>query len=129
MIYPVKLSIIIVSWNTSDLLQQCLNSFLSGDVSNSLEVIVVDNYSSDDSVELVKKNFPQIKIICNTENLGFAKANNQAIECASGEYLLLLNSDTLICEKDVFKKIITFIANRDGNNDSTTIFSGNMLTP
>jgi GT2 family glycosyltransferase len=90
----LKLSIIIVSYNTKDLLIQCLSSVLKTPSDLDFEIIVVDNCSKDGSVEEVQKNFPQVKLIINQVNVGFAKANNQAIVNTAGEYFLLLNSDT-----------------------------------
>lgn len=103
----MKLSIIIVNYNVSNELKQCLLS-----VENSLqhidsEVFVVDNNSSDDSCEMVRQNFPFVKLIENKENVGFAKANNQAIQQSIGEYILLLNPDTIV-EPDSFSKMISF---------------------
>ena len=93
------LSIIIVSFDTQKFLVDCLNSIYkesSKDTTDNIEVIVVDNASSDKSVELVKKNFPQVKLIENEKNQGFAKANNIGIKNAVGEFILLLNSDTIL---------------------------------
>lgn len=94
----MELSIIIISYNTSDLLSSCLRSvykaLLTSKLDNKSEVIVVDNASSDNSVAMVRKNFPKVKLICNKKNLGFATANNQGVRKAYGEYILLLNSDT-----------------------------------
>lgn len=73
-----------------------------------IEVFVVDNNSVDNSVEMVREKFPQVKIIANKENVGFSKANNQALRKAQGEYQLLLNPDTVV-EEDTFKKIIQFM--------------------
>jgi len=101
----IDLSIIIVNWNTRDLLAQCLESVGSGQSTESLisnlqspttEVIVIDNASSDDSVPLVRERFPWVQLIENRENVGFARANNQALQVATGRYLLLLNSDTVV---------------------------------
>jgi GT2 family glycosyltransferase len=92
----MDLSIIIVSFNTKELLDRCLSSVyesLKGSMVIS-EVIVVDNGSTDGSKELVKKKFPNVRTMWNTENVGFGKANNQAINAAKGKYVLLLNSDT-----------------------------------
>lgn len=86
----MELSVIIVSFNTRELLKKCLASI------KNAEIIVVDNASTDGSVEMVKREFPQVKLIENRENLGFAKANNQALGLAHGEYRLLLNSDTQV---------------------------------
>ncbi len=102
----IKLSTIIVNWNTSKLLQQCLESL--GDWMGKEEVIVVDNGSVDDSVEMVKKKFSEVKVIKNDQNLGFAKANNQGIKTSSGQYILLLNSDTIVKE-DALQILVTFL--------------------
>ncbi len=93
-----KLSVIILSWNTQKLLLACLKSVFASQkkASFALEVIVVDNASSDQSVSLVKKRFPRVKLVVNRQNLGFARGNNQGAQKATGEYLLFLNSDTLV---------------------------------
>lgn len=101
----MELSAIIVNWNTKKLLSDCLESIFKFTKDVSFEVIVVDNGSGDGSGAIVKKNFPQVKLILNKENLGFAKANNQGIKIAKGEYILLLNSDTYLIENS-FKKLI-----------------------
>lgn len=88
----MDLSIIIVSWNVKEKLKDNLRALYESQNVN-FEVFVVDNNSADGSVEMVKKYYPQVKLIANRENLGFAKANNQAIKLASGEYVLLLNPD------------------------------------
>jgi GT2 family glycosyltransferase len=100
----VDLSIIIVNWNTRDLLSQCLASIAldlehsSPSVplllSSSLEVFVVDNASTDGSAQMVREKFPWVRLIENGENAGFARANNQAIRESKGRYVALLNSDT-----------------------------------
>jgi len=90
----IDLSIIIVNWNTRDLLAQCLQSLQDTVRDASFEVWVVDNASSDDSVGMVRASFPQVHVIANTENAGFVYANNQAIARCQGRYVLLLNSDT-----------------------------------
>jgi len=87
------ISVIIVNWNGKKHLSYCLPSLEKIDYPN-FEVIVIDNGSTDGSVEYVKKNFPKVKIIQNRKNLGFAKANNIGFEKAKGEYILLLNNDT-----------------------------------
>ncbi|PIE35248.1 glycosyl transferase family 2 [candidate division KSB3 bacterium] len=92
------LSIIIVNWNTRQLLHECLISIYRQTTGLSYEVIVVDNHSSDGSPDMVGQDFPQVHLIRNTENTGFSHANNQALRYASGRYLLLLNSDTAITE-------------------------------
>ncbi|MSP11794.1 MAG: glycosyltransferase family 2 protein [Chloroflexi bacterium] len=92
----LSLSIIIISWNTRDLLAKCLASVYNPRPAASFEVIVVDNASSDGSPEMVKTQFPQVRILENSQNLGFARANNQAIRASQGRYILLLNSDTIV---------------------------------
>lgn len=92
----LDLSIVIVNWNTRDLLKDCLSSIYKTILKLSYEIWVVDNGSSDGSVEMVEREFPQVKLIKNEENLGFAKANNQAIKESKGNYILVLNSDTII---------------------------------
>lgn len=93
---PPELSIIIVNWNTRDLLRDCLNSVYAETEASSFEVLVVDNASADGSAEMVKREFPQVGLIENKENLGFARANNQAISQSRGSYILLLNPDTVV---------------------------------
>ena len=90
------LSIIIVNWNTRQLLLDCLRSLETPPPQHQLEVIVVDNASRDDSVVAVRAAFPAVRVIENAANRGFAAANNQAIAQSSGRYVLLLNSDTVV---------------------------------
>lgn len=90
----MDLSVIIVNWNTRELLQKCLASLFRFTANVSYEIFVVDNGSSDDSALMVEKNFPVVKLIASKENLGFAKANNLAIKQSSGRYIFLLNPDT-----------------------------------
>jgi len=92
----MDLSIIIVNWNTSGLLRQCLNSIFDTGSRFSFEIIVVDNASSDDSVSMVEADFPSVILIKNTQNMGFAPANNQGMSIARGRYFMLLNSDTIV---------------------------------
>lgn len=101
----MELSVIIVNWNTKELLSNCLSSIFKYTTGIKFEVIVVDNGSTDGSDDLVKKKFPQVKLILNKDNCGFTKANNQGIKVAKGEYILLLNSDTYLTENS-FKKLI-----------------------
>jgi len=91
------LSVIIVNWNVRDLLHRAVSSVLaSWDDRPGLEIIVVDNSSRDSSVDMVQANFPQVYLIANRENRGFTGGNNQGINAATGEFLLLLNPDTEI---------------------------------
>ena len=102
------LSIIIVNYNTKEILKNCLNSVFEKIKDINFEVWVVDNASTDSSLEMVTKEFPEVKIISNNENLGFAKANNKAIKEARGKYILLLNPDTILLDEN-FKKLIDFM--------------------
>ena len=92
----MDLSIIIVSWNTRQILEDCLKSIYSNPPAGDFEILVIDNCSSDGSAEMVKTFFPQARLIVNAANLGFAGANNQGVRLSQGRYILLLNSDTLV---------------------------------
>jgi GT2 family glycosyltransferase len=92
----MDVSIIIVNYNTRDFTLQCLKSVYEKTIGISFEVIVVDNASSDDSVIQIKQYFPQVNLIESTENLGFGRANNLGFDHSSGDYIFLLNSDTLL---------------------------------
>lgn len=89
-----ELSIVILSWNTRDLLQRCLESLLAADDLISREILVVDNASSDDSAAMVREHFPALQLIVNACNEGYARGNNIGIAAAQGQFVLLLNSDT-----------------------------------
>ncbi len=89
------LAIVIVNWNTRQLLAECLNSLYAHPPACPFEVWVVDNASTDGSVDMVRQAFPEVHLVANAENLGFARANNQGIAASTGEYVLLLNSDTV----------------------------------
>lgn len=104
----MKLSIVIVNYNVEYFLEQCLNSVFKALHGISAEVFVVDNNSVDGSVEMVRNRFPGAILISNKENTGFSRANNQAIRMSTGEYVLLLNPDTLV-EEDTFQKVISFM--------------------
>ncbi|MFH1940859.1 MAG: glycosyltransferase family 2 protein [bacterium] len=101
----MKLSISIVNWNTKDFLFQCLNSIYSETSGIDFEIFVVDNASSDGSAEMVGEKFPKVKLIENDKNLGFGRANNQALRHCSGEYILILNPDTRILDNAIIKLI------------------------
>ncbi len=90
----MDLSIVIVSWNTREILAQCLSSIYRYPPAGTFDVWVVDNASTDDSVPMIKTDFPDVRLIENRENIGFAPANNQAIRASGGDYVLLLNPDT-----------------------------------
>lgn len=91
----MRLSIIVVSFNTKEILKECLTSVFEN-LPHQSEVIVVDNNSHDGSPEMVKTDFPDVILISNKDNRGFAYANNQGMEVSKGENLLLLNSDTIV---------------------------------
>ncbi len=92
----VDLSIVIVNWNTRDLLAQCLRSIFAYPPNRNFEVVVVDNASTDGSVAMVRERFAEVMLIKNDSNPGFAVANNQAIRQSSGRHVLLLNPDTVV---------------------------------
>lgn len=98
-------SIIIVNWNTRDILRGCLDSVYTQTQGIDFEVIVVDNASSDGSAEMVKQESPQVILIANSENRGFAAANNQGMQIAKGRYILLLNPDTIILDGAIQKSV------------------------
>jgi GT2 family glycosyltransferase len=104
----LKLSVIIVNYNVEFFLEQCLNSTFKALEQVSGEVFVVDNNSIDGSVKMVESKFPLAKLIANKENTGFSVANNQAMRIAEGEYVLLLNPDTIV-EEDTFKQVVDFM--------------------
>ncbi|MFC1555508.1 glycosyltransferase [candidate division KSB1 bacterium] len=101
----IKLSVIIVNYNVRDFLEQALYSIQRALENISSEVYVVDNASSDGSTKIVRERFPDVQIIENNNNVGFARANNMAIERASGQYIALINPDTLVKE-DTFESIL-----------------------
>jgi GT2 family glycosyltransferase len=102
---PVDVSVIIVNWNTCDLLRQCLQSVYAQTPSLDCEVIVIDNGSSDGSVDMVRREFGEVNLLVNGDNRGFAAANNQGMSVAKGRYILLLNSDTIILDRAIEKTI------------------------
>ena len=101
-------SLIIVNWNTRDYLLQCIESIYAATHVSSLEVIVVDNASTDGSGEAVIQQYPQVRVISNDNNLGFAKANNIGIQQCSGRYICLVNSDIKVME-DCLDRMIEFM--------------------
>lgn len=104
----MKLSVIIVNYNVRPYLTACLDSVQRALEGIESEVFVVDNHSDDDSVEVVSRDYAWVHLINNRENLGFSKANNIAIRQAQGEYILLLNPDTVVAE-DTLKGVIDFM--------------------
>jgi O-antigen biosynthesis protein len=104
----MKLSIVIVNYNVRYFLEQCLHSVQNACKGIEAEVFVVDNSSVDGSVKMVSEKFPDVILIANKDNLGFSTANNQAMSRAKGEYILLLNPDTLV-EDDTLRKVVGFM--------------------
>ncbi len=124
----MKLSIIIISWNVKEKLRENLKSIYASLVDFSFEVVVVDNNSADESAEMVAKDFPQVKLIRNSQNLGFAKANNQAMRELKSEFVLLLNPDMKLLPDTLRNMIGWMMTNENawiagchllGNNDET----------
>lgn len=104
----MDLSISIVSWNTRDVLDACLRSVFETTDGIEFEVTVVDNASEDGSAEMVEKNYPEARLIRNTENVGFSRANNRALEGGCGRYFMLLNPDT-ICRNGALAELVRFM--------------------
>lgn len=104
----MKLSVVIVNYNVCNYLTACIDSVAKGLEGIEAEVFVVDNNSTDNSVEVVSRDYPWVHLIYNIENLGFSKANNIAIRQSAGEYVLLLNPDTVV-EQDTLHYVITFM--------------------
>lgn len=104
----MRLSIIIVNWNTRHLLEDCLLSLCSSVTNSEVEVILVDNGSHDGSAMMVRRKFPYVHVIENQTNRGFAAANNQGLDIARGQYVMLLNSDTIV-HGDVLARMIDYL--------------------
>ncbi|MEL6584348.1 MAG: glycosyltransferase family 2 protein [Pseudomonadota bacterium] len=104
----MDLSIVIVNWNTREMTRECLSSVCAGLGALRAEIWLVDNASEDGSAEMVRESFPDVRLIENTENRGFAAANNQALEQCSGRHVLLLNSDTLV-HGDVLTASVSYL--------------------
>lgn len=109
----MDVSIVIVNWNTCNILRDCLRSVYSETKGVRFEVIVIDNSSTDDSVAMVRSVFPQVVLVKNSENRGFAAANNQGMAIAKGRYILLLNSDTIVLDNAIAKTVAFSDAHRD----------------
>jgi GT2 family glycosyltransferase len=113
----MDLSISIVSWNTKQLLDECLQSVFKTTNGIEFEVVVVDNISSDGSALMVQEKHPQVRVIENIENVGFAKANNQAYAVSTGRHFLLLNPDT-VCHNGALTRLVNFL---DSNPQSGAV--------
>lgn len=124
--YSPDVSVIIVNWNTRQLLENCLESLPGSCVRHALEVIVVDNNSTDGSQEMVRQKFPQVTLIRNPANLGFAHANNQGIRASSGRYVSLVNSDVKVLP-ECHDKLVEFMdANPQTGISGPRILNGDM---
>ena len=108
----MELSVIILSYNVRPYVWQCIDSVMSAISDIEAEVLLVDNASQDDTVAAIQIDFPQVKLLKNQENIGFAKAYNQAVKTAQGKYLCILNPDTVVGEQ-VFASILKFIEGKD----------------
>lgn len=104
----MEVSIIIVNWNTKQLLADCIDSIYSSPPGVDFDIWVVDNFSSDGSPEMVRERFPKVQLIDNKENIGFARANNQAMRKCQGKYILLLNPDTVV-NPDAIVELVDFL--------------------
>ena len=103
------LSVIVVNWNTRSLLEDCLESLFADPESDTWEVIVIDNASSDGSVEMIRDRFPKAVLVVNATNRGFVGGNNVGLQAATGPYILLLNTDTVV-EPDALPHLTRFMA-------------------
>ncbi|MEH6535604.1 MAG: glycosyltransferase family 2 protein [Psychroserpens sp.] len=108
----MKLSVIILNYNVCHFLELCLKSVEAALIHIDAEIIVIDNWSKDDSCEMVKRLFPMVKLIENTENFGFSKGNNIGVAQAKGKYVCILNPDTVIAE-DTFETLLKFSEDND----------------
>lgn len=116
--YPLEASVVIISFNTRDLLKECLTALYKESEGINFETIVVDNASRDNSAEMVENDFPQVKLIKSSSNLGFAAANNEGFRHANGRYVVLLNSDAFM-KPDTFRKALLKM-----NEDQTVGLAG-----
>ncbi len=109
----VDTSVVIANWNTRAMLLDCIRSVLDDRGGAAIELIVVDNGSQDGSVEAVRKEFPDVRIIANDRNLGFARAANQGLRAAQGRHMILLNSDTKVTEGTIAEVVRYLDAHED----------------
>lgn len=103
----MQLSVIILNYNVRYFLEACIRSVQAAISELDAEIIVIDNNSPDDSCDMMRNTFPDIQLIANTENVGFAKANNQGVQLAKGKYICILNPDTIVAE-DTFTQLLKF---------------------
>ncbi|PCI54444.1 MAG: glycosyl transferase, partial [Methylophilaceae bacterium] len=104
------ISVILVSYNTAKMSIDALDSLFASKGDFEFEVFIIDNASKDNSVELIKKNYPNITLIKNKKNVGFGRANNQALSLLKGDYVLLLNTDAFV-ETDTLQKSMKHVEN------------------
>ena len=104
----MKLSVVLLSYNTRDLTEQALRSTLTALDGIQSETFVVDNASVDGSAEMIKEKFPEVTLIVNDKNIGFSGGNNKALSKVSGSYILLINTDTIV-HRDAFKELVGFL--------------------
>jgi hypothetical protein len=118
----MDISIIIVSWNVKDKLRENLAALYKSAGDFKFEILIVDNNSEDGSADMVHAEFPTVNLIANSENLGFARANNQAIKLATGEFILLLNPDMRV-QPDTLEKVLAWAK----NNPSATVIGCKLI--
>lgn len=104
----MRLSVVFLNYNTRDLTRQALSSVLAAAEGLAVEIFVVDNASVDGSADMVAEEFPQVKLICNEANVGFAAGNNVALRQVTGEYVLLINTDTIV-RRDALRTMVEFL--------------------
>ena len=118
------ITVIIVNWNTKNYLRNCLNSIYKTEIARIRETIVVDNASKDGSVEMVMKDFPKVSLIRSKQNLGFARANNLAMQRASGDIFALINSDVIVHPGCIEKLSLFFDQNENVGMVGPKVFGG-----
>jgi len=124
----VNISIIIVNYNTKNMLKDCLNSIIDNINNLRYEIIVIDNASCDGSYKMVLNDFPKVNLIQNEINVGFAKANNQGIKVAKGKYILLLNSDTILLKNSI-ANVYNFLEENENVGIATCKVLGEDMMP
>lgn len=122
----MEVTVILVNYNTKELIRECLRSVFEMSKSVKFEVFVVDNASTDGSIEMLEKEFPQVKLIKNSKNIGFGRANNIAIRQSRGKYIFLLNADTVLLNNAI-KIFYDFMENPQ--NHKTACCGGNLYNP
>jgi GT2 family glycosyltransferase len=120
----ISLSIVIVTWNNTQIIRECLRSLASLDTNPAAEIIVVDNASSDGTPDLIQNEFPHVSLIRNQRNLGFAAGSNLGIRLSSGEYVCLINSDVVVPE-DCVEKLLRYM----GEHQDIALVGPKMILP